>query len=177
MAEETNKMSEFKLEKVILNIGAVGEDLEKGVILLEKVSGKKPVKVKAVKRIPTWSVRPGLEVGAKVTIRGEDAKQILKKLLPALDNQLKEKQIQDNFFSFGIHEYIEIPGVEYIREVGIMGLEATAVFTRPGKHIEKKKVKRGKTRRLVVTKEEIISYLEANFKTKIVKGKKSNDSK
>ena len=53
-----------------------------------------------------------------------------------------------------------------------MGFEVTAVFSRPGKHIEKKKVKRGKTRRLVVTKEEIISYLEATFKTKIIKGKK-----
>ena len=102
---------------------------------------------------------------------------MLKKLLPSLDNQVREKQVQNNFFSFGIHEYIEIPGVDYIREVGIMGFEVTAVFVRPGKHIEKKKVKRGKTRRLVVTKEEIISYLEANFKTKIVKGKKSNDSK
>ena len=96
MAEEktskANKMEEFKLEKVILNIGAVGEDLNKGMILLEKVASKKPVKVRATKRIPTWSVRPGLEVGAKVTLRGDAAKEILKKLLPALDNQLKEKQ-------------------------------------------------------------------------------------
>ena len=167
-----NKMKEFRLEKVILNIGAVGEELEKGVILLEKISGKKPIKVRATKRIPTWSVRPGLEVGVKVTLRGEDAKSMLKKLLPTLDNQLKEKQVQDNFFSFGIHEYIEIPGMDYIREVGIMRFEVTAVFVRPGKHIEKKKVKRGKTRRLVVNKEEIISYLEQTFKTKIIRGKK-----
>ena len=97
---------------------------------------------------------------------------MLKKLLPALDNQLKEKQIQNNFFSFGIHEYIEIPGMDYIREVGIMGFEATAVFTRPGKSIEKRKVKRGKTKRSIVTKEEIIGYLEENFKTKILRGKK-----
>ena len=165
-------MKKFKLERVVLNIGATGEDLEKGYILLEKITNKKPLKVRATKRIPTWSVRPGLEVGVKVTLRGKDAFEMLKRLLPTVDNQLKEKQIQDNFFSFGIHEYIEIPGMEYIREVGIMGFEISAVFSRPGKHVQKKKVKRGKPRRLKVTKEEIIGYLENNFKTKILRKKK-----
>ena len=167
-----NPMRAFRLDKVILNIGGTGEKLEKGIILLETISGKKAVKVKAVKRIPTWNVRPGLEVGTKVTLRGEDALNMLKKLLPAIDNTLKEKQIQDNFFSFGIHEYIEIPGVEYIREVGIMGFELSAVFTRAGKVVEKKKVKRGKSRRLTVTKEEIISYLENKFGTEILRKQK-----
>ncbi|MGK0232088.1 MAG: large subunit ribosomal protein L5 [Patescibacteria group bacterium] len=171
--EETKKMNimqEFKLEKVSLNVGAVDDKLAKGVILLEKVSGKKPVKVRAIKRIPTWSVRPGLEVGTKVTLRGADAEAMVKKLLPAIDNTLKEKQIQDNFFSFGIHEYIEIPGMEYIREVGIMGFEVTVVFSRPGKHVEKKKVKRGKyAKRLVVAKEDIINYLQTKYKTEIIR--------
>ena len=73
---------EIKLEKVVLNIGGVDEILEKGVILLEKISGNKAVKVKATKRIPTWKVRPGLEVGTKVTLRGEEALAMVKKLLP-----------------------------------------------------------------------------------------------
>ncbi len=170
--EGANVMKEIKLEKVILNIGGVGEKLEKGEILLKEISGKKPVKVKAVKRIPTWNVRPGLEVGVKVTLRGEDALEILKKLLPAIDNTLKEKQIQTNCFSFGIHEYIEIPGVEYIREVGIMGFEVSVVFSRAGKSVEKKKVKRGKSRRLTVTREEIEEFLVGNFKTEILRKKK-----
>ncbi len=169
-----NKMREIKLEKVILNIGGVAEKLEKGVILLEKLSGKKAVKVKATKRIPTWNVRPGLEVGTKVTIRGEDAMEMLKKLLPAIDNTLKEKQIQPNCFSFGIHEYIEIPGVEYIREVGIMGLEVVAVFSRAGKSVETKKIKRGKARRIVVTREEIENYLITKFNTEILRKQKRN---
>jgi len=165
---KANNMREIKLEKVILNIGGTGEKLEKGTILLEKLSNRKSSKVKATKRIPTWSVRPGLEVGVKVTLRGKEATEILKKLLPAVDNTLKEKQIQDNFFSFGIHEYIEIPGVEYIREVGIMGFEVSAVFSRAGKSIEYKKVKRGKSKRLRVTKEEIREYLTKNFGTEIL---------
>jgi large subunit ribosomal protein L5 len=174
MAEaKTNPMKEFKLEKVILNVGGTGEKLEKGIILLEKISGKKSVKIKATKRIPTWQVRPGLEVGTKVTLRGKDAEDMIKKLLPAIDNTLKSKQIQDNFLSFGIHEYIEIPGIEYIREVGIMGFEITAVFSYPGKHVESKKVKRGKRpARLKVSKEDIINFLETKYKTTIIRGKK-----
>jgi large subunit ribosomal protein L5 len=167
-----NLMREIKLDKVILNIGGVGEKLDKGVILLEAISGKKAVRVKAIKRIPTWNVRPGLEVGTKVTLRGKDALAIVKKLLPAIDNTLKEKQIQKNCFSFGIHEYIEIPGVEYIREVGIMGFEVTVVFSRAGKAVEMKKIKRGKSRRLTVSREEIENYLVSNFKTEILRKKK-----
>ena len=172
-------MRNIKLEKVILNIGGVGEKLDKGVILLETISGKKAIKVKATKRIPTWQVRPGLEVGTKVTLRGKNALEIVKKLLPAVDNTLKERQIQDNFFSFGIHEYIEIPGIEYIREVGIMGFEVTVVFSRAGKSVEKKKIKRGKSKRLTVSREEIINYLKTKFNTSILKKQKrdaENDS-
>jgi len=170
--KEKNPMREIKLERVVLNIGGTDEKLSKGFILLEKLTGKKPVKVKATKRIPTWQVRPGLEVGTKVTIRGKGAIDILKKLLPGIDNTLKEKQIQDNFFSFGIHEYIEIPGVEYIREVGIMGFEVTAVFSRAGKSVERKKVKKGKAKRLVVKREEIENYLKNKFGTEILRRQK-----
>ncbi len=170
--DNENKMRNIKLDKVILNIGGVGEKLDKGVILLESISGKKAVRLKAVKRIPTWNVRPGLEVGTKITLRGEDALNMVKKLLPAIDNILKEKQIQDNFFSFGIHEYIEIPGVEYIREVGIMGFEVTVVFSRAGKSVEMKKIKRGKSRRLTVSRKEIENYLITKFKTEILRKKK-----
>jgi large subunit ribosomal protein L5 len=167
-----NVMRDIKLEKVVLNIGGVAEKLDKGTILLETISGKKSAKVKATKRIPTWSVRPGLEVGVKVTLRGKEALDMVKKLLPAIDNVLKEKQIQDNCFSFGIHEYIEIPGVEYIREVGIMGFEVTVVFSREGKAAEKKKVKRGKSRRLTVTRKEIEEYLITKFNTEILRKQK-----
>ena len=64
--------------------------------------------------------------------------------------------------------------MEYIREVGIMGFEVTVVFTRAGKSVEKKKVKRGKSHRLTVSREEIENYLVTNFKTEIVKKKKKN---
>tara|TARA_Y100000310_G_scaffold265631_1_gene276766 strand:- start:5779 stop:6369 length:591 start_codon:yes stop_codon:yes gene_type:complete len=175
--ESKNKMKEFRLDKVVLNIGGTGEKLDKGTILLEKISEKRPIKIKATKRIPAWQVRPGLEVGTKVTIRGKAALEMIKKLLPAIDNTLKEKQIQDNFFSFGIPEYIEIPGIEYIREVGIMGFEVTVVFSRLGKSVERKKIKRGKSKRLTVSKEEIVNYLITKFNTNILRSQKKKKSK
>lgn len=167
-------MRQIKIERIVLNIGGTEDKLEKGHLLLGKVSGKKPLKVKATKRIPTWGVRPGLEVGTKVTLRGEEAKEMLKRLLPAIDNTLKEKQVQDNFLSFGIREYIDIPDVEYIREVGIMGFEVTVVFSRPGKMVDRKKIKGGKTRRLTVKSEEIQKFMEDKFGTEILRKRKRN---
>ena len=164
-----NVMKEIKLEKVILNIGGVEEKLNKGVILLETISGKKPIKVKAVKRIPTWNVRPGLEVGTKVTLRGEDALNMIKKLLPAIDNTLKEKQIQPNCFSFGIHEYIEVPGVEYHREIGIMGFDVTVVFKRSGRRVMLRKIKRGKvSKKQRISPEEIMEFMTKKYETEFI---------
>ena len=167
--KKENGMRKIKLDKVVLNIGGTEEKLERGFKLLGVISGKKPIKVKATKRIPTWGVGPGLEVGTKVTLRGKEAINILKKLLPAIDNTLKEKQIKDNFFSFGIPEYIEIPGMEYIREVGIMGLEVTAVFSRAGKRVEKKKIKRGKVGKMVVSKDEIEKFITTKLNVQILR--------
>jgi large subunit ribosomal protein L5 len=171
-----NIMRKIELSKLVLNIGGTGEKLDRGYILLEKLSGKKPVRVKATKRIPTWNVRPGLEVGVKVTLRGEEAKKMLRRLLPAIENTLKEKQIKENFFSFGIHEYIEIPDMQYIREVGIMGFEATVVFLRAGKRVELKKAKRGKQRRQHISSLEIQDILEKEYGVKILKKRKKEET-
>ncbi len=165
-------MRKIKIEKLILNIGGTGEKLEKGFKLLEVLSKKKPVKVKATKRIPTWQVRPGLEVGTKVTLRGKEAEEMLERLLPAVDMNIKERQIQDNFFSFGIHEYIEIPKMEYIREVGIMGLEVTIVFSRAGRRVEMKKTKRGDVRKIRIPAKEIEDYIITKFKVNILRKRK-----
>lgn len=158
-----------KIEKVVLNVGGTEHKLDKGVILLEKISGRKALRIKATKRIPTLGVRPGLEVGTKVTLRGLEAEKVIERILPALNNTLKEKQIRNNTVSFGISEYIEIPSLEYIREVGIMGFEVMIVFSRAGKRVERKKIKKGKNRRHHVSNEEIIKFMEEKFKTNIIR--------
>jgi len=161
-----NIMREIKIEKVVLSIGGVGDYLEKGIKLLEMLTQRKPARMKSKKRIPSWSVRPNLEVGAVVTIR-KNAEDVLKKMLGAVENTLKKKQVSENNFSFGIKEYLEIPGVEYVREIGIMGLDVTVVFKRAGRRVKLRKIKKGKVpKRQIITKEEIIKFMEDNFQTR-----------
>ncbi len=164
--KKTNPMREIKIEKIVLNIGATGENLEKGVKLLKLLTGKKPAKRKSKKRIPSLDVRPGLEVGAVVTLR-KNIDEVLKRMLNTNDNTLNKKQISENNFSFGIKEYIEIPGIEYQRDIGIMGFDVTVVFQRMGRRVKLKKMKKGKIpKKQIITKEEIIKFMEDNFQTK-----------
>ena len=158
-------MREIKIEKVVLSVGGVGDALEKGAKLLKLLTGKNPAKMKSTKRIPTFGVRPGLEIGALVTL-SKRAEETLKKMLIAEDNVLKKKQISLNNFSFGVKEYIEIPGVEYQRELGIMGFDVTVVFKRTGRRVKLRKMKRGKfPKRQMISKEEIIKFMEDKFQT------------
>jgi large subunit ribosomal protein L5 len=162
-----NPMRKIKMEKVLLSAGATGDDLIKAKKLLELVSGKKAQILTSAKRIPEFDVRPGLEVGTRVTVRGKDALELLKRLLSAIANELKMKQVSDNHFSFGIKEYIEIPGIEYQRDIGIRGFNTTVVFSRAGIRVKLKKIKRGEIpKRQHVSKEEIINYMKEAFKTK-----------
>jgi large subunit ribosomal protein L5 len=161
-----NIMRKIKIEKVVLSVGGTGENLEKGVQLLTLLTKRKPAKMMSRKRIPTLGVRPKLEVGAVVTLR-KNSEEFLKKALIAIDNVLKNSQISENNFSFGIKEYIEIPGTEYQRELGILGLDVTVVFKRTGKRVGLKKIKKGKIpKKQIISKEEIIKFMEENFQTK-----------
>jgi large subunit ribosomal protein L5 len=165
-SKKENPMRKIRMEKVVLSCGAVGDDLEKSKKLLEFLSGMKPQVIASTKRIPTFSVRPGLEVGTRVTLRGEKAVELLRKLLGGVDNLLRKKQVAENGFSFGIREYIEIPGFEYQREIGIRGLNITVVFTRAGFRISRVKRKSGRLpKKQRISPEEIIKYMEDNFKT------------
>ncbi len=165
---QINPMREIKMEKIVLSIGGTGEELEKGFKLLKILTGRTPAKMKSRKRIPSLGVRPKLEVGVVVTIR-KKPEETLRKMLSTLDNTLKKSQISENNFSFGIKEYIEIPGTEYQRDIGIRGLDVTITFKRAGRRVKLKKIKRGKIpKKQAVTSEEIIKFMEENFKTKFI---------
>ena len=161
-------MREIKIEKVVLSVGGVAENLKKGVKLLVLLTGRNPAKMKSTKRIPNFGVRPGLEIGAVITIR-KNPEEILKKMLSAEDNVLKTKQISENNFSFGVKEYLEIPGMEYQRDIGIIGFDVTVVFKRAGRRIKLRKIKKGKIpKRQIISKEEIIKFMEEKFQTKFI---------
>ncbi len=162
-----NPMTNIRIEKVVMSSGATGDDLKKAKKLLELISGMKAQIIASNKRIPAFNVSPGLEVGTRVTLRGQKAIELLKRLLAAIDNKLKKKQVSDNHFSFGIEEYIEIPGMEYQRDIGIRGFNVTVVITKPGIRVKRRKIKSSRIpKRQLTKKDKIIKFMEEKFKTK-----------
>jgi large subunit ribosomal protein L5 len=163
-----NKMREVKIEKLVLNVGGIDDKLEKNAKLIEILTGRKAAKMKTNKRIPSLNVRPKLNVGAVITIR-RDFEPLLKKLLVAVDNRIRKKQVSENTFSFGIKEYIEIPGLEYQRDIGITGFDVTITFKRAGKRIQIRRIKKKSLpKRQRVSPEEIIKYMEEKFQVRFI---------
>jgi|SRR3989344_4037924 len=166
--DNENVMRKIRVDKVVLSISTTGDNLEKGVKLLKFLTGKNPAKMKSTKRIPDWGVRPNLEVGTVVTIR-KGASDLLKRILSAVENTLRKKQMSENCFTFGLKEYIEIPGVEYQRDIGIMGFDVTVVFKRSGRRVGLRKIGRGKIpKKQIISKEEIIKFMEENFNVNFI---------
>jgi large subunit ribosomal protein L5 len=166
-----NSMKTIKIEKVTLNIGA-GKDqnkLEKGLVLLNTIAGQTPVKTITSKRIQEWGLRPGLPIGCKLTLRKEKAKNILPRLLEAVENKLKPRQFDNNGnVAFGIKEYIEIPGVKYDPKIGIIGLEVCITLERSGFRIKKRRLLNKKIPiRHRITQIESVEYLSKNFKVSV----------
>jgi large subunit ribosomal protein L5 len=157
----------ISIEKVTVNIGVggAGEKLEKAKKLLEKLTGQKPIEAVAKKRIPTWNVRPGLAIGAKVTLRGKKAIDFLNLALDAVDRKVKESNFDSmGNFSIGIHEYIDMPGFKYDPEIGILGFDVCATIQKWGYRVKKRKRKTSKVpRRHAVTKAEAMEYFKKNF--------------
>src|SRR3989344_3147997 len=166
-----NAMRSIKIEKVTLNIGA-GKDqskLEKGLILLNAIAQATPVKTITNKRIQEWGLRPGLPIGCKLTLRKEKAVKILPRLLEAIEHKLAARQFDENGnVAFGIHEYIEIPGVKYDPKIGIMGLEVCITLERPGFRIKKRRMLQRKIPvRHRISKQEAIDFMAKKFSTRV----------
>jgi len=167
--QEQNPMRTIEIEKIVLNCGAIEDKLDKSVKLLEMITKRKVYKIKARKRIPAFGISPGKFAGCKVTIRDkEEISHLLKRFFAAIDNTLSKKQIAENSADFGIKEYIEVPGLEYERDIGILGFEISITFKRKGRRVKMKKIKRGKyPKKQAVTPDEIIKYLTKNYGVEI----------
>ena len=162
-----NPSRNIKINKVTLNIGA-GKDqakLDKGIKLLKSITSVSPVKTVTSKRIPGWGLRPGLPIGCKVTLRRKNAVDVLKRLIQAKDNNLRESQFDPNGnIAFGIEEYIDIPGVKYDPEIGIIGLEVCVTLEGNGFRVKRRKIAKKKIpKKHMITKQEAIDFMKKNF--------------
>lgn len=164
-------MKDIKIEKVTLNIGVgePGDRLDKAMKLLKNLTGVKPVQTRAKKRIPTWSIRPGLAIAAKVTLRDDKAKTILKQFLGAVNNELNKKCFDnEGNFAFGIKEYLDIPDAKYDAEIGIIGLEVAVTLMRPGFRVKRRRIRKGVIpARHRINQEEAIEFMKKEFNVTI----------
>jgi len=166
-----NPMQVPRIEKLTLNVGA-GKDqtrLEKGVVLLKMITGIEPVKTVTQKRIPAWGLRPGLPIGCMLTLRKQKAFEILKRLLQAKEHKLMPSQFDNaGNISFGIHEYIDIPGVNYDPKIGVIGLQVCVTLEKPGYRIKRRKLEQKKIPPVhKITKQEAMEFMMKQFGVKI----------
>ena len=136
-----NVMQIPKVEKIVINMG-LGDckdnpkGLEAAVGDLNTISGQKPVITKAKKSIANFKVREGMNIGAKVTLRGERMYQFMGKLmnvaLPRVRDfhgvSAKAFDGRGNY-ALGIREQLLFPEIEYDKVDKIRGMEMIFVTT------------------------------------------------
>lgn len=131
-----------RIEKVTVNmsVGKSGEPLERAAKVLEKLTQQRPCKRKAKKTIRDFGIRKGEPIACLVTLRGEKARDFLKKVFQVVDNKLS-RDCFDRYgnLSFGIKEHIEIPGTKYVPELGIHGMDVSVTLGRPGYRVKRRR--------------------------------------
>jgi len=162
-----NPNKSVRIEKVVINmgVGQPGDELKKGQKIIEKITGRKSIQTKAKVKLPLWGIRPGLPIGAKVTLRKEKAKEFLETALKAKENTLKRKNFDFmGNFGFGIKEYIDLPGTKYDPNLGIKGFNVLVSLEKKGYRIKRRKIDTKKIpKKLRVTKEEAINFMKKEF--------------
>ena len=163
------KMRKISIDSMTLHCSTADPaQLERSIKLLKLITKAKPVKTLAKKRIPAFKIRPGLEIGCKVTIR-KNTTELLKLLFTGI-SELKEKQFNPGFLSFAVKEYIEISDIPYQRDIGIMGFDVVVKLKRPGLRVmQRKRVKSKIGASHKITKNETLEFFKKNFDINIEK--------
>lgn len=158
MKTKENPMRRIRVEKVVLNVGC-GTKLnpENAKIILERITGTKPVITKT-KRRTTFNVPKNKAIGCKVTIR-KNVNEFLKRLLEAKENRLKAESFDaSGNFSFGVKEYIDIPDMDYDPKIGLIGLDVCVSLIRPGYSVRHRALPNKVGAKHVITKDEAIAF-------------------
>jgi len=165
--EEKNAMREIKVAKVTVNMGIGPEqnDMKTGQKIIEKITDCKAVQTKCKVKQPKWGIRPGLPIGLKVTLRKPKAEEFLKRALAAKGNALNKKCFDNQGnFGFGVHEYIDMPGVKYDPVLGVRGFDVLVTLERPGFRIKRRKIKSKKVgREHAIVKNEAMEFVQKMF--------------
>jgi len=130
-----------RIEKVNVSVG-VGEAIQNKKLLdsamkeIEMITGQHPVKTKARKSISNFKLREGMEIGAKVTLRGDYMWEFLDRFMNVALARVKDfRGVSPNSFdghgnySVGITEQIIFPEIDYDKIERVSGLNVAIVTT------------------------------------------------
>lgn len=136
-----NTMQAPRLVKVVLNMG-VGEALTNAKALeaaekdLTTISGQHPITTRAKRSISAFRLRAGMQVGLKVTLRGQRMYEFVDKLINAVLPRVREFAgvSRTSFdgrgnYTLGVKEQIIFPEIDYDKIDKIRGLEVSIVTT------------------------------------------------
>jgi len=167
-----NPMLKPRIEKVVINccVGKSGEPLEKAMKILQELTGQKPSIRRAKKTIKDFGIRRKEPIACVVTLRGERAREFLTRAFQAVDNRISRSSFDKmGNFSFGIKEHIDIPGVKYDPELGIIGMDVSVVLERPGFRVKRRRRARTKVgTEHLLSPDEAISFIREEFNVEIV---------
>ncbi len=136
-----NKLEIPKIEKIVVNMG-VGEAKDNAKILesavkdMETITGQKAVITKAKKSIANFKIREGVQIGCKVTLRGERMYEFMDRLINlALPRVRDFRGVNPNAFdgrgnyALGIKEQLIFPEIEYDKVDKVRGMDVIFVTT------------------------------------------------
>ena len=130
-----------RLEKIVLNMGLGdckdnSKSLQLAVEELKMIAGQKPVITTAKKSVANFKVREGMNVGAKVTLRGNRMYDFLDKFISiALPRMRDFKGVSEKAFdgrgnySVGLKEQLIFPEITYDQVEKIRGMDVCIVTT------------------------------------------------
>ena len=137
----TSPMQVPTLEKIVVSVG-VGEAmlnkklLDSAVKELELITGQHVLKTKARKSIANFKVREGQEIGAMVTLRGDNMWIFMERLVSIALPRVKDfRGVKPNAFdghgnySLGITEQIIFPEIDFDKIERVSGLNIAIVTT------------------------------------------------
>lgn len=130
-----------KLEKVVINVGC-GEARDNPKIIdaimvdLAAITGQKAVVCKAKKSVANFKLREGMNIGAKVTLRGEQMYEFVDRFFNVALPRVRDfRGINPNGFdgrgnyNTGIREQLIFPEIEYDKIDKVRGMDITFVTT------------------------------------------------
>lgn len=162
-----NPMKNIKILSVVINmsVGPSEDRLNRAIAVLTKLTGQKPSIRRAKKTIKEFKIRKNEPIACIVTIRGKKAEDLINRLFEAVNRKLKSVSFTSyGNFSFGIKEYIDIPGMSYDPSIGILGMDVAVNLGRPGYRVKYRKRRSSKIgKNHLITKEEAIEFIRNKF--------------